>query len=340
VGEINMKNTQELHDKLLAELLPGRTVGIMSHVEPDGDGFAASLALQKILKARGLSSEIVVDPDSHLERFAFLMEGAAVLTHEEGMRYDLLIVLDCNSYSRVAQREALIRSSRHVILIDHHVPENGVIKTDFSFVDTSAVSAGAIIHRALQSEIAALPEDVRIAVANCIYVTIINDTNNFINANTDAEVFRIASELGELGISPAKLYKQYFLNHEALEMRYIGEVLSTIELHNGDRVLYMYSTLDMQTRNKLTADSIMNITRWVQGVRDIDIVAYLREEKPGEYKLSLRSPRFDVNSVASSYGGGGHVSASGANLRGDLDTLKADILNKLDRTLRDFPANA
>lgn len=340
VGNIKMKNSQKLHDKLLAQLIPGRKVGIMSHVEPDGDGFAASLALQLILKDRGLESEIIVDQDSHLERFAFLMEGASVLTYHEGMSYDLLIVLDCNSYSRVGERTSLIRDAGHVILIDHHVPENGIIKTDYSFVDISAASAGAIVFRALQSEIAALPEALRIEVANCIYVTIINDTNNFINANTNAEVFRIAAELCELGISPAQLYKEYFLNHGALEMRYIGEVLSTIELHNDGRVLYMYSTLEMQARNKLTADSIMNITRWVQGVRDIDIIAYLREEKPGEYRLSLRSPRFDVNSVAVAYGGGGHVSASGANLRGDLDSLKAELLGNLDRTLRNLPANA
>ncbi len=335
-----MKNTSELHDKLLEQLLPGRTVGIMSHVEPDGDGFAASLALQQILRARGLRSEIIVDPDSHLERFAFLMEDAVVLTVTGGLSYDLLIVLDCNSYSRVPGREDLIRASRHVILIDHHVPENGVIKTDYSFVDTSAVSAGAIIHRALREEIAALPAAVRTSVANCIYVTIINDTNNFINANTDAEVFRVAAELGELGISPALLYKQYFLNHEALEMRYIGEVLSTIELHNADRVLFMHSTLEMQRRNRLTADAIMNITRWVQGVRDIDIVAYLREEAPGVFKLSLRSPKFDVNSVAASYAGGGHKSASGATLKGDLAKIKTELLGKLDGALAHTPADA
>ncbi len=332
-----MKDTQELHDKLLEQLLPGRSVGIMSHIEPDGDGFAASLALQQIFRTWGLASEIVVDPDTHLERFSFLMEGSVVRTHTAGLRYDLLIVLDCNSYSRINAREEVVHNSGHIILIDHHVPENGIIKTDYSFVDTFAVSAGAIVYRALQQEIEALPPETRTAVANCIYVTIINDSNNFINANTRAEVFRIAAELAELGISPSQLYKEYFLNHEALEMRYTGEVLSTIELHNGDRILYMYSTLEMQRRNNLTADSIMNITRWVQGVRDIDIVAYLREEAPGAFKLSLRSSKVDVNAVAASYGGGGHKSASGANLHGNIDTLKTELLGKLELALNHKP---
>lgn len=328
-----MKDTLELKNKLLEQLLPGTSVGIMSHVEPDGDGFCASLALQQIFREWGLASEIVIDPDTKLERFSFLMEGAVLRTFESGLSYDLMIILDCNSYVRIKDREETARNSGHVIVVDHHVPDNGIIKADYSFVDTSAVSAGAIIFRALQKEIGELPPQLRTSVANCLYVTIINDTNNFINTNTNAEVFRISAELAELGISPAQLYKEFFLNHEALEMRYIGEVLSTIELHNGNRVLYMYSTLEMQSRNNLTADAIMNITRWVQGVRDIDIIAYLREERNGVYKLSLRSPKVDVNSVAASYGGGGHKSASGADLRGNLDTIKADLLGKLDRAL-------
>lgn len=335
-----MKETHELRNILLEELKPGRSVGIMSHIEPDGDGFAASLALQLFLRARGLASEIVVDPGSNLDRFSFLIEGAELRNHTSGLRYDLLIVLDCNSYNRLNARAEVVRNSRRVILIDHHVPENGIIQTDYSFVDTTAASVGAIIFRALKTEIEALPPEMGRSIADCVYISIINDTNNFINANTDAEVFRIAAELTELGISPSRLYKEYFLNHEALEMRYIGEVLSTIELYNDDRVLFMYSTLDMQRRNRLTADAIMNITRWVQGVRDIDIVAYLREEEPGTYKLSLRSPKADVNAVAASYGGGGHRSASGANLRGDLDSLKKELLGKLEAALVSIPTNA
>ena len=334
-----MKDTQELRNKLLEELKPGRTVGIMSHIEPDGDGFAASLALQLFLRARGMLSEIVVDPGTNLDRFAFLMQGVMIRDHATGLSYDLLIVLDCNSYSRINARGDVVRDSGHVILIDHHVPENGVIKTDYSFVDTTSVSVGAIIFRALKPEIEALPAEIRKSIAECIYITIVNDTNNFINANTDPDAFLIAADLAKLGISPSLLYKEYFLNHEALEMRYIGEALSTIELHLDNRVLFMYSTLDMQHRNRLTADAIMNITRWVQGVRDIDVVAYLREEEPGSYKLSLRSPRVDVNSVAASYGGGGHRSASGANLRGDLYSLKSELLGKLKTALVSVSAN-
>ena len=335
-----MNDTRQLKKVLLESLEPGISVGIMSHVEPDGDGFCASVALQRFLLERGMQSEILVDPDSNLERFSMFMQNVKLQVFDGSQAYDLLVILDCNSYSRINSRAEAVKNSRKVILVDHHVPENGVIDTDFSFVDTSAVSAGAILFDALKEEIQALPAEARKAVASCIYVSIINDTNNFINNNTNAKVFRLSAELTDLGISPARIYKQFYMNHAALEMRFVGEVLSTIELHHGGRILFMHSTLKMQQRNDLDAESIMNITRWVQGVRDIDIVAYFREDSPGEYKLSLRSPWVDVNAVAASYGGGGHKSASGATVQGNLESIKAGLLNKLTQAMNEHPDHA
>jgi len=334
-----MKDTTELKKTILRHLKPGLSIGIMSHIEPDGDGFGASLALQHFLRAKSLESEIVVD-NCNLKRFNFLMEGAKIREFKSGMRYDLLFVFDCNSYIRIGKREELVQTAGFTILVDHHVPENGVIEGDYSFVDTSAASVGAILFRALQPEIEALPDNFRLPIASCIYITLLNDTNNFINSNTDAEVFRIAADLSECGISASGLYKSYFLNHNPLELRYIGEVLSTIELHDDDHILYMYSTLDMQRRNDLTSDSIMNLTRWVQGVNTVQVIAYMREEAPDLYKLSLRSTTIDVNAIAAMYGGGGHTSASGALIPGEIDTLKKDLLTRLSTALGSSRADA
>ncbi len=334
-----MKDTTELKEILNSLLQIGSSIAIMSHVEPDGDGFAASLALHYYLLSRGISSQIVVDNDD-LERFRFLMEGEPLVQYRQGLSYDLLIVLDCNSYSRLNDRAGLVGACGYTLLIDHHVPENGVIKADFSFVDTSAASVGAILFRALQAEITALPPAELVRIANCLYISIINDTNNFTNANTNAEVLCIAAELSASGINPSLLYKACFLNHLPLEMRYVGEVLSTIELHSNKQILYMYSTLEMQQRNDLKADSVMNLTRYVQGVKGILIIAYLREEERNLYKLSLRSPVIDVNAIAASYGGGGHRSASGANVRGELSQIKAGLLGKLNQALGQYTGNA
>lgn len=332
-----MMKLSELKTQILASLRTANTIGIMSHVNPDGDGFCTSLALQQLLRIWAYDSDIVTDP-GNFSNYEHLMEGARLRLYDPLLSYDLLFTLDCNSLDRVGERASLIDKSRIMILIDHHEVEHRLIKADVSYIDTGFVSAGAIIFRCFQDEITKLDEALRLPVLNCLYTTILNDTNNFANANTNAEVFRAVADMAALGINPSRLYKQYFLNQSAEEMRYTGEVLSTIELHLNRRLLMMHSTLQMLNSNHLDADAVMNITRWVQGVKGIDAIVYLREEEPGLYKLSLRSVNLDVNKIANLYGGGGHRSASGAHVKGSLDSIKHDLISLFDSALKDYDA--
>lgn len=304
------------------------TIGIMSHIEPDGDGFAASLALQELLWARGYRSDIVVD-EGDLSRFAHLMEGAKLVSYSPRLSYEMLVILDCNSYDRLGDRAALITHADKLFLFDHHIPEGELITADCSFIDKSFATAGLILFEAFKEDILALDEAEKIQIGNCLYTTILNDTNNFVNANTDSAVFRYASEITELGIKPHELYKAFFLNQSASEMRYVGQSLATIELHLDSRILVLYSDLAMQKENRLSPDSIMSITRYVQGVKDIEGIVYLREDAPGEYKVSMRSVHLDVNKVARKYGGGGHRSASGCSMKGELEEVRQVILADL-----------
>jgi len=54
----NLNNIQELKDILNGFLNASKSVAIMTHTEPDGDGFCASLALQRLLIYQGIDSEI------------------------------------------------------------------------------------------------------------------------------------------------------------------------------------------------------------------------------------------------------------------------------------------
>ena len=58
----------------------------------------------------------------------------------------------------------------------------------------------------------------------------------------------------------------------------------------------------------------------------VEVAASLLEIKKGQCKISLRSKTYaDVNKIAGTYGGGGHVRAAGCMLFGDLE----DVLDRL-----------
>ncbi len=322
---------------LLTSVDRANRIAIITHVNPDGDGFCAALALQRIILRYGKDSIIFTDDDD-LSRYDYLMKSCHVEQYHPGQEtaLDLMFILDCNSRDRLGEREELIKISKRNVLLDHHVVEHNPILAETSLIDSSYVSVGAIIYAIFKEHIAMMDAEDRLHIGNCLYTTILNDTNNFANANTDRAVYQLSAELCNLGIKPNELYKEFFLNHAAEEMKYVGETLSTIELHLNNKVLTMHSTLEMMQRNKLNPDSVMNITRWVQGVKGIDAIIYLREDAPMLYKLSLRSVKLDVNKIAVRYGGGGHRQASGCTVNGSLEDITNMILQDFSQALEEM----
>jgi phosphoesterase RecJ-like protein len=53
----------------------------------------------------------------------------------------------------------------------------------------------------------------------------------------------------------------------------------------------------------------------------VEVAAALMEVKKGQYKISLRSKKVNVNAIASQFGGGGHVLASGCMLYGEYEEV-------------------
>ena len=64
----------------------------------------------------------------------------------------------------------------------------------------------------------------------------------------------------------------------------------------------------------------------------------LRELKPGEWKLSLRTGangRVNATEACRLLGGGGHAMAAGAAIEGTLDQVKKKVLAAVDQVKRD-----
>lgn len=65
------------------------------------------------------------------------------------------------------------------------------------------------------------------------------------------------------------------------------------------------------------------------------VCATLKETKEGDVKVSLRSADdvFDVSAVASQFGGGGHVKASGCLLKCDIEEAERRLLSAIEARL-------
>ncbi|HAN41141.1 MAG TPA: DHH family phosphoesterase [Candidatus Cloacimonas sp.] len=323
---------QNLSYELIQLLTRPQPIAVLSHEYPDGDGFCASLFIAGWLAHNDREAHIITDGDN-LDRYAHLMEDEVVKSYTPDMVYDTLVVLDCNNSDRLGARAALLDKAQRVLVVDHHVVENNPIRADYSYIDQSFASVGAILFEAMEPQLAQMPSELRSRMAACLYTTILNDTNNFTNGNTNSRVLSQAARMASHGILPHLLYQQYFQNQSPAEIRYIGQVLSTIELHFEGKLLVMVARQEVAEENGINAEDVLNITRWVQGAKGIEAIIFIREDAPGDYKLSFRSGKVDVSSFAARFGGGGHRSASGCSLEGDLQEIKAMMISQMGEVL-------
>ena len=317
----------ELKKILLEAVAKYSSIGLVTHKNPDGDGFCAALALQEILKKYEKNAEIVLEEIAPAV-YDYLDGRKRSLVFSAEQQFDLLILIDCHEADRVGKCQPLIPEAKQIIAIDHHI-QNHLIPEASTFIDPKIVSAGVIIYQTLQNEIETLSKKSKKFVADAVYTTIINDSDNFLNSNVNDETYRVCAQLMNLGLIPGQITKKFLFTFGAAEMKFIGETLSTIETYADDRILFLHSTLEMLSRNNLTSQATEKMTRWVKGIKNNEIVVYFQEIETKKFRLSLRSENIDVYEIARHFGGGGHQKASGCKISGTLAEVKKKILAEI-----------
>jgi len=71
-----------------------------------------------------------------------------------------------------------------------------------------------------------------------------------------------------------------------------------------------------------------------RNLEGVEVSLFLREEKPGHFKGSLRANEYvDVAYIASLFSGGGHKRAAGFSIEGDLGECIKKVLAEIEKVL-------
>jgi len=328
---MRIDSLKSLKEIFLESLEKYSSIGIVTHYSPDGDGFCSALALQEILSQKNIKAKIILEKTAP-PVYDFLDGKERSTVFSEKLSYELLLILDCHEEERIGKCAPLISKAEKIIAIDHH-PENVLISNAETYIDTEKVSVGVIVYDLFADKISSFPKHSQKYIAEAVYTTILNDSDNFINANTDAETFQISAELMKLGLIPGDIAEKFLMNKTPAEMRFIGEVLSTIKTYANKEILFMHSTVNMLQKNSLPRTATDKMTRWVKGTRNVKALIYFQEVESGKFRLHLRSNFIDVNKIAVKYNGGGHVRASGCEIKGTYPELEKKLLEDIKEQL-------
>ncbi len=311
------------------ELMDVEQILLTTHVRPDGDGIASELALAMILRMEG-KTVYIANHDHTPEMYQWLPGAHSIITvTEKGRgrlpkRFDLAVLLDCSSESRIGMASEIVRRAPRIISIDHH--ENTECFRDYCYVNTDASSIGEIIYKLIPDPYRYLNSDI----AACLYTSILWDTGSFAYSNTSTRVFRIVSRLLEYDVDPAYVYSRVFNSKSIAHFRLLGEALKLLKLDGSGRIASLIIPLSVYTEIGANEEDNEGILEVLKGLKDVDLIIFLRQLNEKMMKGSLRSVnRINCNYLANLYGGGGHLKASGFVIEANVKQKGPAIIERL-----------
>ncbi len=246
---------------------------------------------------------------------------------------DCGIILDTNDKRLVSPLvEELEASRKTIIFLDHHpILSKGPQPTVESVIDTKAASTGEVTF-ALIKELG-VPLDTKIAEA--LYTSLVFDTQLFRFIRNSPNSHLIAAELLKFSINPEKIHRSLFGDFTKNKLLFMAKALTQIEFFENDTLAFLkIYEKDLKILD-LNKDHTKDIIDMVMNINTIEAALVVREISEGEYKLSLRSKgKVEVLKVAETYGGGGHLYASGAYIKGNLKQIKHDSIESLSYSLK------
>ena len=305
--------------EITTELLKSKRVLIFSHNRPDGDTVGSATALRLALIKKGVSADLTCYYDIPEKLTYIKSTDNYSKTIDKEAEYDAFIAVDCANEYMFSELYGKFSKHKNTFNIDHHVSNTRYAK--FNFVEDTAATCEIIY--SLICEMGAIIDS---EIATSLLTGIITDTGAFHHSNATDRTLMIASELKKAGADLHYIMKRNFKDQPKERAVLYGKVISKTRYYLEDRVgVIVISRNDIEE-----SGAVDNMTEgfidYPMTVESVEVAISLLETGKNRYKISLRSKgKVDVNEIASIYGGGGHVLASGALLNGYLE----DIIDKL-----------
>ena len=306
-------------------LREGVRFAVLGHVRPDGDALGSQLALGLSLKQLGKDVRIW-NEQGMLEKYSFL-PNASLLTKPpaEPEDVDVAIALDTAIQNRLGSSLPAVRSANVWINIDHHPSNPGY--GDLVYIDPKSPATGQILFELIKSE--KLPIDA--AIAENLYVAISTDTGSFQYPNTTARTFEIAAELVRDGVDVGRVSQLTYENYPRRRVELLRDLLGTMRFDANDRVASFSLSLATAKRLGVLPEDNEGLIDHLRAIRGVIVAVFFEELADGKVRVSMRSKSEKVNvcAICEKSGGGGHVLAAGARVRGSLAEVERKILEEV-----------
>ncbi|MBO5525999.1 MAG: bifunctional oligoribonuclease/PAP phosphatase NrnA [Clostridia bacterium] len=303
--------------KFAEKLSAVRSATILCHMRPDGDTIGSALALSLALDSLGIENEVCCES---VVPELFVNLGAGKIRNKPRLDSEAIVCVDCADEFRLGElSDYFLKSKKKTFNIDHHVSNTRY--ADVNYVNNCSANCQNMTRLFQEMHVEITKE-----MANFLMMGLLTDSGSFTHSDVNGETMRVGGVLLDAGADIDGLTYQMFRRQKKTRFLLNTRVMNKVRFFLDDRlacVIVMQSDLEAVGAKPEMTEGFVDFPLTVDGV---EVSAALMEVKREQFKVSLRSKgEVNVNEVASSFGGGGHVLASGCMLFGSVE----EVLDKL-----------
>lgn len=300
---------------------------ISTHINSDGDAIGASLAMSEIIRQIGKKSRIILHDNPIDSKYKFLWGFDQIESYDRSLhkkQASKAILLDTPAVTRIGDVANLIGTRTTILNIDHH--RSNTEYGSINIVDENACATSELIYQLAKSlKVIVGPE-----MAMQLYTGIMFDTGRFRYSNLH-RAFPIAAMLARSGAQPEWAAEAVYSQKSYKSIKILGEALASLRLYSGNRVAVM----NLPYKAIKGSNDLDGIVDYAISISEVEVAVLMKEQKPGQVRVSLRSRgKFDVNDLARGFQGGGHPNAAGFCITCGLNEARKAILKAIGKRLK------
>ncbi|MBE6460412.1 MAG: bifunctional oligoribonuclease/PAP phosphatase NrnA [Alphaproteobacteria bacterium] len=295
-----------------------KSIAIMGHKNPDGDSLCSVLALAHLIEENFGISPVCLYDGNIPENLSNVPLRPRIKYFERvdlSEQFDLAIVMDYGNPVHIGGPRPVVDNAKFVIEIDHHKNENPIGQLCIN--DDAAAATAVIVYRIMR--MGGLTMDAR--TADLLALAILTDTGNFKFAR-NGDALRIMADLVDAGVNIRSLI-ELMNNKPRKAVQLEARTAANAEFFYHGRLALAtivkkdYKYLDGR------GEMVLSLLGQISGV---EYIVLLKEQKPEQIGISIRSRKKPIDKIAVALGGGGHERAAGAIVRDTLENVRARVL--------------
>ncbi len=296
-------------------------IGLITHVNPDGDAIGSLLGFYLFLKKAG--KDVVPILNDRVPSYLDFLPGTVDIKNEIDSETEIIFLLDASEFSRTGLQEP---AGKKIIRVDHHI--SGKNYSEYDIVISEAPSTASIILKFLREYSEALiDKDIK----TCIYTGLLTDTSSFRHSNSFKWAFEDAYYLVNNGLDVTGIASLVYERKKLKTLKLLGKVLSEIFVKDG--VAFIVIKRSFLVELGLDRSETEGFVNYPLSVEEAFVGVSVTEISDREWRVSLRGKsKVNLAKVAETFGGGGHFNAAGCTINGKLD----EVIELIVKTVKEY----